>query len=301
MQLIARKRNRPLCKPHLRPHPAQPKKLEDMRQHLPVTPITNIIRHTHPGPIVSTKAVPHISSCHRPTTQHCLRQQPAVELQHLASIRRRPLRKEHHRQPRIHRSLHPTTSLHRRPAMPPLHIPRPRHRRHPPHHRPLCNLRLRHKHTRMQRREHHNIHIAQVVRDHRPALRKPPHDVNLNPQPPHRPRTKPMQPVCPLLPRLRPLHRKLRAEHHKHSRQPNTPLHCPKKIRQIQILVSVNPQAAPCPKTPNRCSAVYAVTSAAQRPNSRSCRRQPAAHPSQLGLPPPRAPHPGAPPHGSHS
>jgi hypothetical protein len=233
MHPIARKRNRPVRKSDFGSHPTQSEKREDMPQHISVSPITDIIRHTHPWLILCAKVVLQISRGHRSAPLHRLCQQPAMELQQLASIRSRSLRKKYHRQPRIHRSLHSLTRLQRRPAMTPLDIHRPRHRRHPSHHRPSRNLGLRHEHTRMQRRKHHNIHIAQVVRNHRSALRKPALHADLNPHPSHRSRTETMQPIRSRLPCLWPLHHQLRTRNHEHPHQPNTAPHRPKKIHQI--------------------------------------------------------------------
>src|SRR5271170_3795081 len=205
-----------------------------MRHHIPVTPITDIIRHGHVRPIVLHQAVPNISRRHRSSALNHLRQQPAVELQHLTSIRRRPFWKEHHGQTSVHHHLHPPPCLERRAPMSPRHINRPRHRRHPTHHRPALHLRLRDKHTRLQRREHDDIHIAQMVRDDRTLLRKSTGYTDVNPQPMQRSSAESVQPVGPLFPGRRLLHCQLRSRHHKHSRQPNAPPGSPKKIHQIE-------------------------------------------------------------------
>src|SRR3982074_3137011 len=43
-----------------RPHPVQSKKLEDMRQHLRIAPVADIVRHRHSRRILRTQAVPYM-------------------------------------------------------------------------------------------------------------------------------------------------------------------------------------------------------------------------------------------------
>ncbi len=163
VQQVTRKLYRPLSKPYLRPHVSEPQKTKYMRPHRLLPPIANIIFHTHSSLIPFTQRVLQIGSRYRCTHIRHLPQQSGTELQHSLSIRRSPLGKEHHRQPLIHRCLHPASGPHRRPTMPPFHVHRSRHRRHPPHYRPVLNLQLRHKHARAQRRKYCNIHVAQMV------------------------------------------------------------------------------------------------------------------------------------------
>ena len=218
---ILRKCNRVFGKPHLYLHPPQPKKFEDMRQHLRIAPPTDVIRHTHISPILFRQSVLNMCRCNWGTTLQHLRKQPAMELQQSAAIARRTFGEKHNRKPRIDHSLHPFARLHRRTAMPSRNINRSRHRGHPPKNRHRRNLRLRDKNARMHRRKHHNIHIAQMVRDHRSARRKSSHNIHINFQSLQRSRTEPVQPVRSFLSRRWLLHQQFRSVSNEVARQMN--------------------------------------------------------------------------------
>src|ERR1700761_2206839 len=205
-----------------------------MPEHIPLSPITNIIRNTYIRSVVLSKSIADTSSSNRSLSIDRLCQQATMKLQQPTSIARRPLGKEHNRQTSVHCCLHTLARLHRRSAMSPRNVNRPRHRRHPSHHRPACDLSLRNKHAWMNRRIHHDVQVAQVIRDHHSPFRKTTRDANLDAHPPHRPRTKTMQPIGSFLPRLRLLYRQSRSSHNKHSDHSNAASHSPKKIHLTQ-------------------------------------------------------------------
>ena len=206
--------------------------------------------------------------CRDRPSPHSLRQQPAVKLQQAAAITRRALGKKHDRQPRIHSCLHSFTCLDRRPAPSPRDINRSRHRSHPPKYGHRCDLRLRYEDTRTHSRKHHNIDIAQMIRDHRPACRKTPHYNDIDFQPLQRSSTEPMQPVCPGLSCLRPLHQQLSSISNEVSCNLNASRQRPEKTHPINLAL----QSKLDPPNNHRRKSVYPVNSESERTHSRRYR-----------------------------
>jgi hypothetical protein len=88
----------------------------------------------------------------------------------------------------------------------------------------------------MHRREHHNIDVAQVVRDHRPVLGKATHYTNVNFQTLQRSRRKSVQPIRPCLSRRWPLHQQLSPVSNKVANQLNASRQRPEEIHQINLV-----------------------------------------------------------------